>query len=305
MSRNDPHYFKLDMDILHGEKIGQLTKTELHTYIFGYWRLSVLCRSECIKCAIVTSIRVSKSCGTSARLVPIHTQKLHNLGLITVHTNGDVTVHGTMARHAKLNWDEYTPECAVQNLYRIYTEPIRVCVRGIARQHDSTTAKKLSIPNLIPESDPIVDNSENDSGLGLEGGQKIGSESDTELHITSYRDGTEEVEYLPKPKPAQIEGATLESKSQLNPTRPSQITDPFKVRDESWQICNGLGIEDTDSNMNTLQDMFSRYSGVGVKQAYLGVKDRMESDKSGTSDRPLENPIAYMWTLLRKDTSHD
>ena len=146
MSRGDPHYFKLDMDALHGEKIGRLSVPELHTYEWGYWRMSVLRRSERIPCVLVTALELSRNCRTGVRVVPLHTRKLHNLGLITVWLNGDVTVHGTRARHARLEWNEYTPDDPVEELYRPCTGVVKITVQGIARQHDSTTDKIVPTP---------------------------------------------------------------------------------------------------------------------------------------------------------------
>ncbi len=152
MSRGDPHYMKLDMLALTGGKIQQLSVSEFHTYEWGYWRLSVLRRSERIPCVLVTTSVLHMGCMTGVRSVPTHTQRLHNLGLITVWQNGDVTVHGTRARHGKLTWNERPCDCSVEELYRPYTKPIQILYRGIARQHDSTTAREEVTNTLSQDS---------------------------------------------------------------------------------------------------------------------------------------------------------
>ena len=280
MSRGDPVYAKVNIDILTGEKVSQLTPQERDTYILGYWMLAVKFRLERMPGRLCDARMLATRLTKSRKSVRRHREVLSHLGLVIIHDDKSVTVKGVRARHAKLKWSEYDPNCPVwgkdSSRYTPHTRPID----GIARQHDSTRAREyLSIPNLTPEGKPIVDNSENESGLGLESGTGNGSES------------------------GQAEGASLESNSQpdSDSARPAQLTDPFKVRDESWQICNGLGIEDTDMNMSTLASMFSQYPAPVVKQAYLDTKDKQESDKCGTSDVPMQKPaLAYLWGCLRK-----
>ena len=174
MSRGDPCYFKLDMDALHGEKIGRLSIPELHTYIWGYWRLSILRRSERLLNCFVTAQELSKNCHTGVRVVSLHTRKLHNLGLITVWCNGDVTVHGSRERHAKLRWNEMVPDCSVRELYRPYMGVVKITVQGIARQHDSTRGSIIHtpIPSSISSDISIPDR------VDLESNQELGKNPD-------------------------------------------------------------------------------------------------------------------------------
>lgn len=256
MSRGNPHYMKLDIDALRGEKISQLTIHELHTYIWGCWRLSVWCRSDHLTVDRVTSLLLPNYCRTSNRRLPVHLTKLHNLGLISIHSNGAITVYGVMARHGKLRWNESVPDV----LYGVLPVPCTVDqwypVQPIARQHDSTTAreKNISITNLPLRSESIVDNSDLDS----EGG--IDPDSKPERYLT---------------------GDKLES----------------TVRDIVRDLC----LTDTIANRVSIYDMFRNNPARLVMDAFLQTSDRQESDKCGTSESPLQNPIGYMVELLRKE----
>ena len=260
MSRGDPEYCRVDIDIVFGEKFQQLTSEEQHTYLLGPWMLAVKYRFErlpaYIQCTRLTVARLSKSKRTVAR----HMQRMHDIGLIILHENKDVTVCGVMKSHARLHWKDYDDYVPLPGHYPDTSLP----VGAVDREYESTRVREpnISILNLNPEGGAIVDN----PGLSADAGQ----------------------DKKPDKKPGKI--------------RLPQVTDPIIVQDESWMICNGLGIEDTDANMNTLADMFSRYSGADVKQAYLDTKDKQESDKCGTSAVPMQKPpLAYMWGCLRKE----
>ena len=283
MSRNDPHYFKVDMDILDGEKVSQLTVHELHTYIWGYWRMSVFRRSERISAELCRTKLLQNFCRTASKNIPIHTQKLHNLGLITVWQDSSVTVHGTRARHAKLRWNEWEPDVLYGVLKRPHMGKLKLPIQPIALQHDSTT---VSIQQRSSQ-DSISFNISNPDSVGLKG---------------QLENGQNAKDNPPDISPDISGGQGRQNNRQ---SRKDYISGQ-DIKDNSWDICNGLGIEDTIKNMSSLADMFHTYPAWVVMSGYSKTRDKLEADKSGTSEVPLQgSPLAYMWGCLRKERSHD
>jgi len=251
MSRGDPHYAKVDIDIVFGEKFSQLTASEQHTYLLGPWMLAVKYKLErlpaCINCTRLTASRLLKGCRTVAKQL----QRMHDVGLITKHSNGDITVHGVKACHARLRWNKNVDNFPVASPYNPRSFPNQ----GIVREYESTTG---SIQQRSSQ-DSISLNISNPDSVDLKGQQKNGQSR------KGYISGQD-------------------------------------IQDRSWEICNGLGIEDTIKNMSTLADMFHTYPAAVVMSGYGKTRDKLEADKAGTSEVPLQgSPLAYMWGCLRKE----
>jgi len=112
MSRGDAIYFKVDVDALDGERIGQLKPIEVYTYIFGYWRTAVKYRQyrfNVTKDQHFSCKKLAKSVQIDSRTIASHAEKLFALGLLIQHDDGSVTVEGVRASHPKLGWKEYEP----------------------------------------------------------------------------------------------------------------------------------------------------------------------------------------------------
>ena len=266
MSRGDPIYCKVDIDIVYGEKFSQLTKAEQHTYIFGPWMLAVKYKLGRLPLHTYSGHTTAARVSSSVRTVTRHLQRMHDLGLIILHENGDLTVCGVKRNHAKLRWgtdpSDLPHTVPIQGGYGEDTRPIQ----GIVREYESKRVRQSLNTNSIPNSYSGAVNV-GEPGMGASAEQGDGK----------------------NPEPSQ----------QPNPARYISGQD---LKDASWRICNGLGIEDTIKNMSSLADMFHSYPSSLVQDAFLKTRDKQEADKSGTSDKPLENsPLAYMWGCMRRE----
>ena len=148
MARGDSIYAKVDVDILDGEKVSQLTPNERDTYLFGYWLPAVKYHQNRVENHLVCVRMLQKRLQKSKRTVQQHRQKLHLLGLITIHEDNSVTVHGVKERHSKLNWNEYKETAPYGEDDFPHTGPIR----GILRHHEIKTVRQEEVtsPSLVP-----------------------------------------------------------------------------------------------------------------------------------------------------------
>ena len=135
MSRGDPIYMKVDLDILEGGKFSQLTANERDTFVFGLWRLAVKRRKSTGTFQEFswkfTGNLLEKDWRTTRR----HYVKFHTIGLITLWECGSVTVHKVRECHSKLSWkdDRETSPYGAKAIPRILP------VDDIVRQLDSKT----------------------------------------------------------------------------------------------------------------------------------------------------------------------
>ena len=292
MSRGDPVYCKVDIDIVYGEKFSQLTKAEQHTYIFGPWMLAVKYKLGRLPLHTYSGHTTAARVSSSVRTVTRHLQRMHDLGLIILHENGDLTVCGVKRNHAKLRWgtdpSDLPHTVPIQGGYGEDTRPIQ----GIVREYESKRVRQSLNTNSIPNSySGAVNVGEPGMGASAEQGDgKKPSIMDLRGIAPDLTGNLTSEEFVRKVRDKQ------------DPAPTARYISGQDLKDASWRICNGLGIEDTIKNMSSLADMFHSYPSSLVQDAFLKTRDKQEADKSGTSDKPLENsPLAYMWGCMRRE----
>lgn len=132
MARGDPTYFRVDIDILNGERFGQLTANERDTFLFGFWGMAVKVRSDHLPASIYlqdsgkVTVKQRESNGKLPgkmlahylrkdwRTVMQHVGVLHELGLIEIQADGSVYVPHVKELHPKLNWDRDGRDCPIR-----------------------------------------------------------------------------------------------------------------------------------------------------------------------------------------------
>lgn len=114
MARGDPTYFRVDIDIIDGERFSQLTDRERDTFIFGPWALAVKVRSACVPGAIGNPQSLAHRLRKQVRTVKRHLAVLHKLGLIELQPDGSIYVPHVKELHPKLKWDRDGRVCPIR-----------------------------------------------------------------------------------------------------------------------------------------------------------------------------------------------
>ena len=97
----------------------------------------------------------------------------------------------------------------------------------------------------------------------------------------------------------------LDSVSEQEPAKIGGLSQPIqrmsdaRLRDECWDILNGLGLDSSPDRMHSVKVMFEQYPPKTVKESFMATKDRQEQDKTGVSTEPLQNPLGYMNGCLK------
>ena len=190
MSRNDPIYMKVHLDIIQGEKFSQLTANERDTFIFGPWRLAVKYRKTTGTFLEFSWKFTGNYLKKDWRVTQRHYVKFHNIGLITIYECGSITVHGVRECHAKLHWNDNSTVSPYGAKPHPRTLPIWVPISCIVGQHDSKTGRCIltPIPSSI-SSDISIPDRDGDMG-SKRGSQESGKNPDTYLSGIEARDAS-------------------------------------------------------------------------------------------------------------------